>query len=637
MVRPNGRLLRCGQRSICVKRGVDLVAAGKQIVQPYCNGTSNAGRRPRTATHIRVAEMTPSHHHRPHLRTMKRQKQTTSEKATDVKSAHKNGRAKRRKVTHDNEAAACTVCNESITQSQQLQHSACTTRTGFISIKSTGQAFTLQRDDEDNKVPCPNCEERQYNMDVLKKHIRLCVKTGPREPQTAAASGSITETAKIVVAESTQASVLNQPTTTKAAKTKVTSQDEEITSEFITRDSNTLATLNSGPSQPSLDVLAPEARNVTADHTIATDTVQPPLLREYGLAINTAHRVLICLGCKGIIKPNSVRPHYVNYHKDVHMKKDFQQRFDQEIQPHYPGLTYNPCRPLEPVEPVYGLAPAIADYIKCTTCQHHYQDKDSFTSHACLGRIASTTRSYVQRFAKNNNSPWFAVRVITQTESAVNPWTLYSQHTAVDDQPSNIPAQEANYRVLHQFLYKEKWIERVQGHNHEHLIPLAAYSIHDNLYGTLHKHLTMLFASLQNTTQSYYLRRLISTRPAQEHDTIVIRHHQSVNSETHIAYARIVAAAIALIHRITTNPTSPYTFQVSSDIAAACDALVTSLTPPPRNDEMAALEHELEPTEVYGNDSDDDFDIIDVQDEPVTDEERLGGKCALKTTMSYGD
>lgn len=52
--------------------------------------------------------------------------------------------------------------------SQELQHPGCKATTGFLALKTLGEAFTLHRDPADKKIPCPRCPECLFNMDAMK-------------------------------------------------------------------------------------------------------------------------------------------------------------------------------------------------------------------------------------------------------------------------------------------------------------------------------------------------------------------------------------------------------------------------------------------------------------------------------------
>lgn len=365
------------------------------------------------------------------------------------------------------------------------------------------------------------------------------------------------------------------------------------------------------PSPPPMPV--PASTSSPSDPFASSDgALQPPFLTKHGLLVNTVFQVLICIECQGIIKPTRVRQHFVDHHKDFRVELDFQQDFDQEVLALFPDLTYSPPLPAIAVDAVYGLAPPIANYVQCMTCCHCYQSSKTFSQHCCSRPEPSPTPTHVQRFINNPSSPWFPVISPIPSPEPEDLWVRYSQQkVAVVEPATPPPAQEDNFRIFHQFLNKQNWLERIQGHVHEDLIPLALYSSSDGLYCTLHIHLVSFFSSMQKELENHYIfRRLISTRPGEEHDDAKVRHHRSVNAPTLDAYARLVAASIAFIHRVTNNPDSPYKLSVPADISTACMQLVSSLSPlPPNTGSATELEPDLGSADLTLYDSDNDSDI----------------------------
>lgn len=132
-----------------------------------------------------------------------------------------------------------------------------------------------------------------------------------------------------------------------------------------------------------------------------------------------------------------------------------------------------------------------------------------------------------------------------------DPWFVYQKHSRppTDPQPTDAALDE-NYCVLQQFLHKERWLTRVQGIKHKDIMGIAS---HSSIYGTFHKHFNGFLLEMQASTQMFYLRRLICTRPAEEHDETHLRHHRNINPKLIDAYAKIMAAVISCLLRAITN------------------------------------------------------------------------------------
>lgn len=340
------------------------------------------------------------------------------------------------------------------------------------------------------------------------------------------------------------------------------------------------------------------------------NTKQTPLLNKYGLVVNTRFRILICVGCQGIINPRGVRQHFLNYHKELQTPIDLQEYLEEEVLKKYPDLTHNPLHPMEPVDSIYGLAPPGEGYLCCLSCNRCYSQKKTFEKHSCESPSSSWSLSRAQRFIDNNLSPWFPVRDPPPIPSPQrDPWTLFEAQCRKRSQPTVTAALSDDYRVLHQFLRKERWFEQVGERQHEDLMPLVTYTVRDKIYGNVHKDIHAFFATTQASLNSHYLSRLVSTRPAEEHDETRLRHHRDVNPQTHANYARIIAGLVAFVHRITTEDGLPYSCPVPSDIATACEELIAELSHHSKNrsvDDTEAIEIDGEIEKVYeGGDRED--------------------------------
>lgn len=337
------------------------------------------------------------------------------------------------------------------------------------------------------------------------------------------------------------------------------------------------------------------------------NTVQPPLLNQHGLVINTKLNILICVRCQGIINPAEIRNHFLLYHKGFTTALDLQARFDKEVRKKYPELTNTPAHPLDRIECIYGLAPPESGYLLCSACSHCYSSKKTFDKHHCTSTAGSHwTLSFAQRFIDNNTSPWFPVHDPKPSlPPRCDPWTLYEAQSQERTRDITTAALSGDYRVLHQFLRKQCWFDQLGDQQHNDLIPLVSYSNRDEIYGTLHKDIHAFLANTQASLKSYSLRRLVSTRPAEERDQTRISHHRDVNPGTHDNYARIIASLIAFIHRVVSNDNLPYTFPITPDIASACQNLINTLSPPSVNASEEEKTHQLDEEFEMGPASDD--------------------------------
>lgn len=337
--------------------------------------------------------------------------------------------------------------------------------------------------------------------------------------------------------------------------------------------------------------------------------------------------MLICLACQGILNPAEIRNHFLGHHKELSTELDLQALFEKEVLEVYPDLTYAPQHPSARVECIYGLEPPMSGYLLCPGCCHCYLSKKTFDKHHCTSIVPSTwTKTSAQRFVNNNSSPWFPVEDPAPPPPLPrDPWTIYKAHSQERTSINTAAALSADYRVLRQFLRKHFWFEKLGDRQHSDLIPLVSYSNKDEVYGTLHKDIQAFLENTQAALKSYYLRRLVSTRPTEERDQTRMSHHRNVSRATHENYARIIAGLIAFIHRVVTNENTPYRFPISSEIALACRELIEVLTPPSLNELELDEEPQTELATKSPDDNDGEVADGDYDEEDDDDDDEHGG------------
>ncbi|EKM74174.1 hypothetical protein AGABI1DRAFT_133549 [Agaricus bisporus var. burnettii JB137-S8] len=515
---------------------------------------------------------------------------------------------KRPKTQQDREVqkTMCLICGGEVTQLGKQVHGGCVLEKGFFALQR--EAFSLHRDPDDKKVGCPKCEYKNYNMDQVKKHLRVCTNTRqPATPPTAPSMPQLPTPAANVTQRDGEGVVQHPPS--------LTDDNYEVSIE---------TTLHSHPDIKLLlqEILhesahdeggRSESSKTRVKTTVCKDgSFQSHLLREHDLVINTTHRILICIPCKGIINPFDIRGHLQHHHKAFKSRLTLQQEFDEEVLDEYFDLTDNPPHPALAVDPIYGLADPIPGHIQCGTCHHCYASRKTFNLHQCPKPDPLPTPTHVQQFRNFSGSPWFAVIPRAVPHPQQTPWQLY-QNTASHDDPNEGSANHENYRILHQFFHKEGWIEKLQRRQHERLMPLVSCSTSDPTYGTLHKHIVTFLAEAQQSSQAYYLRRLISSRPAEEHDETKVRHHRPVNPSTLQNYAHVVATLIAFIHRIVISNQTEYQFKIPIEITSSCKQLISSLNVLVSGEDLEVLDlQDVEAFDTY--DSDDDSDIDNEED-----------------------
>ncbi|KAF7783355.1 hypothetical protein Agabi119p4_2731 [Agaricus bisporus var. burnettii] len=509
-------------------------------------------------------------------------------------------RDKRSKVASSQDK--CDVCLEPMEMSGKSSHPGCIKKSGFLALPKENKAFKLARDSVDNKVPCPKCMFRDFNLDVVKQHLRSCSVATPTAIQDTHPSGDPQQQpypAEHIPEPGFQSNVLIPREEDEAMAVVVSENLEQLQRPEIAR--------RSSDEHPAVDVPATSTANLQAP--FASHTIQPPLLRELGLLINTLHQVLVCISCRGIINPHNIREHFFSRHKFLRTRVTLQKEFNEAVLRLYPDLTDKPSHPTSPVDPIYGLPAPLSGHIECATCHHCYMSSVTFGKHSCDNPRPLPGLTCVQQFRHFSGSPWFPVKAAAVTNSPKSPWQMYKANSKKDATTESQSTHE-DYRIFNQFLYKEGWIQQINGRQHESLTYLTTFSTVDPAYGLLHKHVVKFLADAQDNTRVYYLRRLISTRPAEEHDVTRVRHHRSVNPPTIQTYARVVSALISFLHRITSSAEHPYSFAIPSAISTTCEALISLLHSEPRT----VGEEYLQPEETDAEDGVDTFESDDDSD-----------------------
>ena len=170
----------------------------------------------------------------------------------------------------------------------------------------------------------------------------------------------------------------------------------------------------------------------------------------------------------------------------------------------------------------------MACYRICTSCRRGFKGRNpsnpslaaskAFEKHVChAGQPNPSHREYieshVQAFEHHLRSPFFAVLPPTSTQQPPDPWTKYLSSINSRPTPAHKMSVPDNYRVLDQFLRKEGWLAHVEGLDPSKIGPLISLSQNDPLVPYLAKHCQSYLHHHQESLTSYYVRRLISTRP----------------------------------------------------------------------------------------------------------------------------
>ncbi|KAF5345077.1 hypothetical protein D9756_011154 [Leucocoprinus leucothites] len=514
-----------------------------------------------------------------------------------------NKQIHRSKRTRSNESQAsslvegkpkCTICSMPM-KGKGTAHATCTRPFAHVQYSRGNMAVKIKRDKQTKKFTCIFCEMQFYPTDDIvasSEHAKTCsagqASTSTQTIVTGRILGPPTIPNPLITTNAPPAAV--RPRVTRTAPPRTSAR-------LLVQQPLAIAALENAPAPPSPQPSSiPDTISIPPDtrppspagstwslhHGEAGESLQTPLLSKYGLIVKPHYKVLLCVDCKSAVNPSNIRQHFTNQHPHFSTPPDLHDQIIAESEQQYPDLTYRPGTPPRPVEMIDELGPPMDSLLMCKGCHHCYSSKEVFRKHPCNTNNPMFTPTLAQRWVPNSSHPWFAVKQpVPKKPTQLTPWMMYQRQRQHENLGVNSSAaQTDDFRILHQFLRKERWLEIVDGRRHEDLIPLVEYSTLDPTYGTLSKHIHAFFYATQNSIDTYYLRRVISIRPAEEQEQKRVKHHANVNFDTQKNYARITAAMIAFIHRVTNDENAPHKFPIPIEITTACRDLIQHLSPP---------------------------------------------------------
>jgi hypothetical protein len=133
------------------------------------------------------------------------------------------------------------------------------------------------------------------------------------------------------------------------------------------------------------------------------------------------------------------------------------------------------------------------------------------------GQPKPPNRSYfesdVQSFDTETRAHLFSVRFSLTNHPPPNAWSMYLSKIRSRPRPEETISVPDNYRVIDHFLQKEGWLAHVEGFNPIDLKALTMLARDEPFLPNLVGHCEAYLHHHQATLTSYYVRRLISTRP----------------------------------------------------------------------------------------------------------------------------
>ena len=143
------------------------------------------------------------------------------------------------------------------------------------------------------------------------------------------------------------------------------------------------------------------------EHSIVDD----PLLLRTPYIINTKYMVLICIQCKHAVTPDRASTHAHRLHRMCKVPDSFVAELDKKFR----ALKSEKIHPGSMIQPIFGLAVPVQQYLVCARCLRGYSNHSSWHSHACEDPLVGLNgrppyfHSFVQMFFRGPRLCYFPV------------------------------------------------------------------------------------------------------------------------------------------------------------------------------------------------------------------------------------
>jgi hypothetical protein len=192
------------------------------------------------------------------------------------------------------------------------------------------------------------------------------------------------------------------------------------------------------------------------------DTVQTISMSRFGICINTAAKVVVCIACATVVKPLELPAHFSKTHSPMTIDNTF----CQELVTTY-DLIKDPLRsrPGRIITAIYGLD-LVDDYLSCDNCGYASRTEIRMKSHISTSQQCNSYRPrYVQSFRSNADQMFFGVqlqRTLDATKDSLDPVAFLKSKYA--PAPFNqVPIKNPAPCDTSNFLNHEHWHKHVEG------------------------------------------------------------------------------------------------------------------------------------------------------------------------------
>ena len=193
---------------------------------------------------------------------------------------------------------------------------------------------------------------------------------------------------------------------------------------------------------------------------LTEDTIQTDQMEKAGIIVNSALRIVICLGCRAVVKPAAIYGHVGRDHS-LPVRRNFCQGLTATY-----NLHKEPTRPGKVIDAIYGLD-IIPDYWSCDNCGAAFQTDASMSRHhrdVLDCRPATHTKRPAQSYFPSSNRLFFGVTLPAPPPSHFGPNPVSLIKNAYLPTPFEaLPIQAIGFRDATHFLTIEKWTDHVAG------------------------------------------------------------------------------------------------------------------------------------------------------------------------------
>lgn len=209
------------------------------------------------------------------------------------------------------------------------------------------------------------------------------------------------------------------------------------------------------------DELSGDSTASPQDSPLTEDTVQTDKMKDAGVIVNTALRVVICLGCRCVLRPSAIASHVSKEHS-----LPITRTFCEDLLKRY-NLDKEPTRPGKIIDAVYGLD-IFHDFWSCNGCGAAFQTEGSAVRHHRDSEVsecqsASHSKRPAQAYSAKSNRFYFGVTIPpSSSNTGPDPISLIKSSYSL---PSfkTLPIKPLSFRDSGHFLAIEKWLEYVEG------------------------------------------------------------------------------------------------------------------------------------------------------------------------------